>query len=212
MSVCMIPSDVSQGEAVEWIVFGLEQLLNWSDEVFEHLSRRVKNFSEQADRVHLDLRRVAKKIERVREVSKGVFKIVFSFSLAKFIKISEYTLFIIFFEKIGIKLKLKTLDFFDSLISNPYLCRIIFQMNTAVVISAPSKFILTENECQRSVLRKELCTNVSVLRKINSKRRFYLNESKDIASVLDEKQTYYRFTEGGMKPKQQCIIIFKSHR
>lgn len=69
MSVCMIPSDASHEEAVEWVVFSLEQLINLSNQVFESLSNRIKNFSEHIDRIQLDLGRVAKKIEQIREVS-----------------------------------------------------------------------------------------------------------------------------------------------
>lgn len=69
MSVCIVPSDVSQEEAVEWIVLGLEQLLNLSGEIFERLENRTKSLGEHADRVNLDLERVAKKVEQIREVS-----------------------------------------------------------------------------------------------------------------------------------------------
>lgn len=65
----MIPSDASHEEAVEWVVFSLEQLINLSNQVFESLSNRIKNFSEHVDRIQLDLGRVAKKIEQIREVS-----------------------------------------------------------------------------------------------------------------------------------------------
>ncbi|KAL3995612.1 WAHD domain of WASH complex family protein [Acanthocheilonema viteae] len=147
MSVCMIPNDASHEEAVEWIVFGLEQLINLSNEIFERLANRIKNFTEHANRVQLDLKRVAKKIEQIREI------------------------------------------------------------NTAVVISAPSKFIKTENECQQSILGQGLCTNVNALRKINAKQRYDLYESKDVAIVLDEKQKFYRFTERGMKPNRQTREI-----
>ncbi|EJW73997.1 hypothetical protein WUBG_15095, partial [Wuchereria bancrofti] len=147
MSLCMIPSDADHEEAVEWITFGLEQLINVSNEIFERLSNRIKNFSDHADRVQLDLRRVAKKIEQIRT------------------------------------------------------------MNTAIVISAPGKFIKTENECQQSILGRGLPTNVNALREISTKRKNDLNRSKDIATILDEKQTFYRFKERGMKPNRRTRQI-----
>ncbi|VDO13120.1 unnamed protein product [Brugia timori] len=80
-------------------------------------------------------------------------------------------------------------------------------MNTAIVISAPSKFIKIENECQRSILGRGLPTSVNALRKINLKHRNGLNKSKDVATVLDEKQTFYRFTERGMTPNKKTRQI-----
>ncbi|VDO82803.1 unnamed protein product [Onchocerca flexuosa] len=142
MSVCMIPNDASHDEAVEWIVLSLEQLVNLSNEIFQRLSNRIKNFSEHADRVQVDLNRVAKKIDQIRE------------------------------------------------------------MNTAIVISAPSKFVKTENECQQSVLGRRLRTNVNALKKISVKHKYDLNDPKDFATILDEKRKFYRFTEKGIKPKK----------
>uniref|UniRef100_A0A0R3S2X7 WASH_WAHD domain-containing protein n=1 Tax=Elaeophora elaphi TaxID=1147741 RepID=A0A0R3S2X7_9BILA len=147
MYIRMIPSDASHEEAVDWIVFGLEQLINLSNEIFERLSNRIKNFSEHADRIQLDLGRVAKKIEQIRK------------------------------------------------------------MNTAIVISIPGKFIKIENECQQSVLGRGLRANVNTLRKINMKHRYDLNELKDVAAILNEKQKFYRFTEGGMTPKRRTRQI-----
>lgn len=69
MSICIIPSDASHEEAIEGIIFGLERLVNLSNEIFERLANRIKDFSEHADRVQLDLERVAKKIEQIRKVS-----------------------------------------------------------------------------------------------------------------------------------------------
>ncbi|MCP9263951.1 hypothetical protein DINM_007309 [Dirofilaria immitis] len=133
MSVCMIPSDASHEEAVEWIVVSLEQLINLSNEIFERLSNRIKSFNEHANRVQLNLQ----------------------------------------------------------------------QMNSAIVISAPGKFVEIENECQQSILGKGLQTDTKVfLKKINAKHKYDLNESKDVAAILDEKRTFYRFTERKMKPKK----------
>lgn len=83
---------------------------------------------------------------------------------------------------------------------------LIIQMNTAIVISAPGKFIKTENECQRSVLGRGLRTNVNASRKVNKKHMYNLTESKDVAAVLDEKQKFYRFTERGMMPNKQSNL------
>ncbi|VDK83486.1 unnamed protein product [Litomosoides sigmodontis] len=147
MSVCIIPSDVNQEEAVEWIVLGLEQLLNLAGEIFERLANRTKSLGEHADRINLNLERVARKIEQIRE------------------------------------------------------------MNTAIVISAPSKFVKTEYRCQRSVWENGLHTNLNALRRIERKHRYDLNESKDVAVLVDEKQKFYRFTERGMRSNRQTRKI-----
>lgn len=76
-------------------------------------------------------------------------------------------------------------------------------MNTAIVISVPSKFIKTENKCQRSVLENGLLTNLKALRRIDRKHRCDSSELKDVAVGFDEKQKFYRFTEKEMRSNRR---------
>lgn len=85
-------------------------------------------------------------------------------------------------------------------------------MNTAIIISAPGKFIKTENEHQQTVLGRGLRTNMNSLKKVNTMHRYNLNQSKDIAVILDEKRKFYRFNGRGMKPNRQSKFRISQRR
>ncbi|VDN43351.1 unnamed protein product [Gongylonema pulchrum] len=68
MSVCMVPSEVSDEEAMEQFEFCLHQLLALANEIFGKLAKRLEIFNERLERIKGDVQRVANKVEHIREV------------------------------------------------------------------------------------------------------------------------------------------------
>lgn len=71
----------------------------------------------------------------------------------------------------------------------------LFQMKSAVVISAPGKFIDIANECLPAVLCRGVHNHGNALKETNKKHKYTRVEQKDIALVVSEKQKFYRYTE-----------------